>query len=99
MSTNITFVLPASAKELTLIEDIAMEQQVIGTLVATYDEDGVATVSIEYAASFLENVEVEDRIEHLYLAADALYMDTYDESDFLGDEDEDEEGWSEEDYA
>ena len=96
MSTNIAFILPATAQELTIIEEAPMENHVIATIVASYDKDGVPTVSIEYAASFLSNFNTEDRIDLLHLAVDAIYIDTSDDDDLFGDEDEE---WNEQDYA
>jgi hypothetical protein len=65
-----------------------METTVIATLLLHVDEDGTASVSVDYGATFLA-YDVEDRVEVLHGAAEALVAETMDEDDFF-DEDEDE---------
>jgi hypothetical protein len=65
-----------------------METTVIATLLLHVDEDGTASVSVDYGATFLA-YDVEDRVEVLHGAAEALVAETMDEDD-LFDEDEDE---------
>jgi hypothetical protein len=71
-----------------LLEASAMETTVIATLLLHVDEDGTASVSVDYGATFLA-YDVEDRIDIVNGAAEALVAETMDEDD-LFDEDEDE---------
>ena len=65
-----------------------METTVIATLLLHVDEDGTASVSVDYGATFL-SYDVEDRVEILEGAVDALLLDTIDDDD----DDEDEDEW------
>ena len=70
-----------------------METTVIATLLLHVDEDGTASVSVDYGATFLA-YDVEDRIEVLHGSAEVLVAETMDEDDlFDEDEDEDEDEW------
>jgi hypothetical protein len=77
-----------------------MSDVLLATISISTDEHENEVVTIQYGADFLD-IPLFDRIDYLNAASESLISDILEAEDALidGEDEEDEDEWSEEDYA